>query len=179
MLRPARLRDCRLHRFGTKVRFHAIWQEHLLLDGVQGDHVGINTGNGEKLSDIRSRPGLALLGCSFVSLHLRCFLSFVVTRPCTRVVRNSLGWSIIRRLRASSAAYKNIQLRRVNRSCWQNLANAQKSAALFNWPTRRSVWANTLLLWSWTVLLKFEFHWLWLLCVPARKPHSAFQRNPS
>ena len=62
------------------------------MDGVQGDHVGINTGNGEKLSDIRSRPGLALLGCSFVSLSISGVESHVVTRPCTTEVRNSLGW---------------------------------------------------------------------------------------
>ena len=35
---------------------------------VQGDYVGYNTGNGEKLS---SWPGLALLCCSLVSLHFR------------------------------------------------------------------------------------------------------------
>ena len=38
---------------------------------VQGDYVGLNTGNGEKLSYSQAKPG-QLLGCSLVSLHFRC-----------------------------------------------------------------------------------------------------------
>ena len=37
---------------------------------VQGDYVGLNTGNGE--ITYRQASGLALLGCSLVSLHFLC-----------------------------------------------------------------------------------------------------------
>ena len=43
------------------------------IKSVQGDYVGFNAGNGEKLSNSQAEPVQApLLGCYFVSLHLQC-----------------------------------------------------------------------------------------------------------
>ena len=55
-----------------------IWSFHIrsvydiyLRTKLQGRDAGFNTGNGEKLS-YSPAASLALLGCSLVSLHLRC-----------------------------------------------------------------------------------------------------------
>ena len=58
-----RLRNCRIER--TLSCNFADFLPAAKLAGLQGDYIGFNTGNGEKLSNSQAEPG-QLLGCGLV-----------------------------------------------------------------------------------------------------------------